>query len=228
MSVAPAESLTSEEPVSTPGVSSTSSSSPAPPREVTEAVQTTNETLAVIAHANQQTQQALEQSGIKIAPATLKEEAKGMEASMLSALRIALFEFYMYNGTDRNTLLSAMSAGGVTDSRDVAKRYGAATAETGGTAGALKDVGTKPVVLGPTARGGMVTGIASGIAVVAAQGEGLASVGRGERITPASGGAAGGGVHVSVNGIGGPDLARLIEGKVVEGIREYKRREKFN
>ena len=150
-----------------------------------------------------------------------------MEASMLSALRVALFEYYMYSGTDRNTLLAAMSKGGVRDPRDMAKRYGRATTETGGTAGALRDVGTQVEVLGAQARGGMVTGIASGIAVVAAQGEGLASVGRGERITPAGGGAAGG-VHVSVNGIGGPDLARLIEGKVVEGIREYKRREKFN
>jgi hypothetical protein len=35
-------------------------------------------------------------------------------------------------------------------------------------------------------------------------------------------------VNVVVNGIGGPDLARLIEGKVVEGIREYRRREKYN
>jgi hypothetical protein len=77
-----------------------------------------------------------------------------------------------------------------------------------------------------TASGGMVTGIANGMAVVAAQGEGLASVGRGERISPAGGGGSPG-IHVSVNGIGGHELARLIEGKVVDGIREYKRRERL-
>jgi hypothetical protein len=40
-------------------------------------------------------------------------------------------------------------------------------------------------------------------------------------------GTGGANVSVTVNGIGGRDLANLIEGKVVEGIRDYKRREKF-
>ena len=72
-----------------------------------------------------------------------------------------------------------------------------------------------------------MTGIANGMAMVAAHGEGLASVGRGERIVPAGGGGNGGGVQINVNGIGGQDLARLIHGRVVEGIREFKRRERL-
>lgn len=198
---------------------------PSLPPAVAEALVKTPEQLAVVAAESKRVETVLSGQGVKLAPASLKEGAKGMEASMLSALRIALFEFYMYNGTDRDTLLAAMDKGGVTDPRDVAQRYGAASTKTGGTLGALRDVGT--AVAPGNALGGLVTGVRKGMAVVARQGEGLASVGRGERITPASGGA-GGGVQISVNGVGGADLARLIEGKVVEGIREYKRREKFN
>jgi hypothetical protein len=82
-------------------------------------------------------------------------------------------------------------------------------------------------MLTPNASGGTVTGIANGIAVTAAAGEGLASIGRGERIVPAGSGG-GTNVQVSVNGIGGRDLANLIESKVIAGIREFKRREKFD
>ena len=48
---------------------------------------------------------------------------------------------------------------------------------------------------------------------------------RGGGGSTAGGGA--GGVHINVNGIGGQDLARMIHGRVVEGIREYKRRERL-
>jgi hypothetical protein len=99
--------------------------------------------------------------------------------------------------------------------------------QTGSTLGAVDEL-RKPLVAQGNAMGGLVTGVARGMAIVASQGEGLASVGKGERIVPAGGGGGASGVNVVVNGIGGPDLARLIEGKVVEGIREYRRREKFN
>jgi hypothetical protein len=192
-----------------------------------EAQDETNAQLTAVVAGSQKTQGVLKQQGIKVAPATLKEEAKGMEASMLSALRTALFEYYMYSGTDRGTLLTAMRSGGVTDPREMAQRFGAASVGAGSTLGAVDALAT-PVTAQGNAAGGLVTGITRGLAVVAAQGEGLASVGKGERIVPAGGASAGGGVNVVVNGIGGPDLARLIEGKVVEGIREYRRREKYN
>jgi hypothetical protein len=76
------------------------------------------------------------------------------------------------------------------------------------------------------AAGGLVTGISGGMAQVSpAAGEGLASVGRGERILPAGGGSASIAIHV--NGIGGQDLANFLKEKVNQGIHEYKRREKF-
>jgi hypothetical protein len=195
-----------------------------PAAATAEATTKTNEQLATVVDASKKQESLLKTQGIKIAPVTLKEEAKGMEASMLSALRTALFEFYLYSGTDRSTLLGAMKTGGVTDPRQMAPYFAGKSLESGGTHGAVG--GLMAGEAKPNAAGGMVTGVANGMAVVASHGEGLASVGRGERIVPAGGGGSSG-VHVSVNGIGGQDLARMIEGKVVEGIREYKRRERL-
>jgi hypothetical protein len=76
------------------------------------------------------------------------------------------------------------------------------------------------------ASGGHVVGVADGRAVIAARGEGLASVGKGEKIVP-SGGGGGNNITVNVNGIGGADLANHLRKKIAEGIYEYKRREKF-
>jgi hypothetical protein len=210
------------------GVAPTLATSPTAPTAVAaSAGEHANEQLDTVIEDNKKTETTLKQQGVKIAPATLKAEAKGMEASMLSALRTALFEYYMYSDTDRGTMIAAMKAGKVAPGQVGPKFLEGALAE-GGPSGGVNNVATPPPeVLGAKARGGMVTGIARGLAVVAAQGEGLASVGRGERIMPAGGGSAAG-INVMVNGIGGPDLVRLIEGKVIEGVREYRRREKFN
>lgn len=196
-----------------------------PAKDAADAATTSSEQLTAVAEDTRKTQGVLKQQGIKIAPTTLKEEAKGMEASMLSALRTALFEYYMYSGTDRGMMLTAMREGGATPG-NVGQRFVGGALQTGSTLGAVDEL-RKPLVAQGNAVGGLVTGVAQGMAIVAAQGEGLASVGKGERIVPAGGGGTGSGVNVVVNGIGGPDLARLIEGKVVEGIREYRRREKF-
>jgi hypothetical protein len=190
---------------------------------VTEA-ETTNDHLESVVEDNKKQQGLLKQQGIKIAPATIKEENKGVESAMLSALRTALFEFYMYSATDRSTLLSAMKAGGVSDPRVVAPYFAGKSLEGGSTTAAVAGLATGEAK--PNATGGTVTGIANGMAVVASHGEGLASVGRGERIMPAGAGGVGG-VNVTVNGIGGQDLQRLIEGKVVDGIREFKRRQRL-
>lgn len=77
------------------------------------------------------------------------------------------------------------------------------------------------------AAGGVVTGVSGGIANVnPAPGEGLASIGRGERIVPAGTGGVGD-IHIHVDGIGGADLANYLKAKVAQGVYEYKRREKF-
>ena len=81
--------------------------------------------------------------------------------------------------------------------------------------------------LKPNAAGGLVTGTQGGLAMVtAAAGEGLASVGPGERIVPQGGG---GNLlmQINVQGVGGKDLARIIEAKVADGVYEYKRKERF-
>jgi hypothetical protein len=181
-------------------------------------------TLTAVAATNEKVHDDLSQSGIRIEPATAKEMASENEKAMLSALRIALFEFYLYNGTERGALLGAMAKGNVSDPRAMAQLFAGGSAAKGSTLGGLAAVGDAGKAAA-NAAGGVVTGIANGLAIVAARGEGLASVGRGERIVPA--GAGGASVNVTVNGIGGRDLASLIEGKVIEGIRDYKRREKF-
>jgi hypothetical protein len=77
------------------------------------------------------------------------------------------------------------------------------------------------------AAGGLVTGINGGMAQISpAPGEGLASIGRGERILPAGAGG-GASVALSVNGIGGADLGNFLRVEVGKLITEYKRREKF-
>jgi hypothetical protein len=60
-----------------------------------------------------------------------------------------------------------------------------------------------------------------------ASGEGLTSIGRGETILPAGAGGGGSSIAITVNGIGGQDLANFLKEKVNQGIHEYKRREKF-
>lgn len=208
-----------------PAVGGAAGAGPSSPAQSTAAAaETTNEHLADVVDDGKKQQALMTQQGIKIAPTTIKEENKGAEAAMLSALRTALFEFYMYSATDRSTLLSAMKAGGVSSPGQMAPYFAGKSLDSGSTTGAV--AGLAAGEARPNASGGMVTGIANGMAMVASHGEGLASVGRGERIVPAGGGG-GHGVHVSVNGIGGQDLARMIEGKVVDGIREYKRRERL-
>lgn len=80
--------------------------------------------------------------------------------------------------------------------------------------------GNRALTAGPA-----VNGISNGTAVVAARGEGLAAAGRSDRTATSNTSAPN--VNVMVTGVGGRDLGNLIETKVVEGIRDYKRREKL-
>lgn len=149
--------------------------------------------------------------------------AKEIEEGTLSALRQGLYEYYLYSGIeDRSKVAEAFGrVGGPGKGAEMlAGKF------KGGEGSSVED--SLSLLRAPAnAAGGIVSGVNGGLAMVtAAAGEGLASVGAGERIVPAGGGA-GGGVTVNVQGVGGRDLANLIEGKVVEGIREYKRREKY-
>ena len=137
-----------------------------------------------------------------------------IKGGTLDSLRTALAEYAMYSSDDPAKVLQNMKDSGL----------GAVVGQAEAIEKAREDAGKPP--LKANASGGMVTGVAGGRAVIAAQGEGLASVGKGERIVP-PGGRGGGGVVVNVNGIGGADLANLLQKKIAEGIYEYKRREKF-
>jgi hypothetical protein len=146
---------------------------------------------------------ALRRNGVKLDKAQLNSDVKRViKEGVLEGAREALFEYAVYSSQDPNAMLERMR---------------------GSNFGGVSSLATAQ--LGANASGGRVVGIAGGRAVIASPGEGLASVGRGEKIVPAGGG--GGGVVVNVNGIGGADLANYLRAKIAEGIYEYKRKEKF-
>lgn len=192
-----------------------------PQKEQVSLTEMGNETLSTIATGTDTLNKAVTR-GVKLDRGQIKSDlASEIEQAMLSALRQALYEYYLYSG--------------IQDRSKVAQAFGKAGGAKMG-ASALSDImGKNPVqaegalaMLQGNATGGLVTGVSNGLAqVTAAAGEGLASVGRGERIVPAGSGG-GNTFPISVNGVGGRDLANLIETKVVEGIREFKRRERFD
>jgi hypothetical protein len=150
--------------------------------------------------------------------------SKAVEGSVLKAVRTALFEYYMYKDLNPQTVIDTMRGGGYTPST-----IGSAITDMSLRTGGSPEISAK--VLQGHATGGMVTGVSDGLArVTAAAGEGLASVGPGERIVPAAGRGGGGlpPINVSVPGVGGDDLRKIIEAKVIDGIHEYKRRERFH
>jgi len=157
----------------------------------------------------------MKQKGIRLNPQRFKEDTN-IEKSVLDAVRVALFEFAVYTAEDPNKVLEKMENSGL-DAGKQAEAFKAAK-------------GYKPGFLNDNAEGGVVTSVGGGLATInPAPGEGLASIGKGERIIPAGGGQGGAGnITVNVNGIGGADLANLIKAKVAEGVYEYKRREKFH
>lgn len=169
---------------------------------------------------------------VKFGPNFLRSKLRpALEKSMLSALRTALFEYYMYSEMDRSEVAKYMKDTGMSI-EDFSQQVGDA-AKTGVSGSDLlkgPDVGSVAVA-GKNAAGGIVAGVGGGLATVrAAAGEGLASVGPGERIVPAGGGGGGSNssVNLYVNGIGGNDLGQFLRAKIIDGIAEYKRRERFS
>lgn len=149
----------------------------------------------------------------------LKLYMDALEKTLLSALREALFEYYLYSQLDPEDLVKYMSEEGL-DVEGMARKVG-----EGGPLGfsAAGTTGLTPVKKNAT--GGIVESVAGGLATVA--GEGLASVAPGERIVPAGAGATGS-VIVNVNGIGGNDLVRLIRASVIDTVAAYKSRERYS
>lgn len=147
-----------------------------------------------------------------------------MEEIMLGSLRQALFEFYMYSQMDPSEVAKFLGEEGMS-AKEFAETVGK-KAEEGRTP---KDfTGLDYVEADKNAAGGLVTSVNGGLAMVrAAAGEGLASIGPGERILPAGAGRGGDQFNINVNGIGGNDLARFLQVKVADGIVEYKRRQRF-
>lgn len=167
---------------------------------------------------------------VKFGNSFMRKYKKAVHDEVLDALRIALFEYYLYSAEeDREKLVKAMEEGkmGISTFAEKVGKEAEAGRMWPKTTMTADD---EAPVLTKQQHGGFVYGVSDGLAMVrAAAGEGLASVGAGETIVPAygRGGAGGGDVNVTVNGIGGRELASLIKAKVIDGIAEYKRRERF-
>lgn len=150
--------------------------------------------------------------------------AKATEGSVLAAVRTALFEYYMYKDMDQSMVASSMAKGGWSP-RSFSQMIGQSAQAGINGDDMLSGMGA----LKANASGGVVTGVNNGIAsVAAAAGEGLASVGPGERILPRGGKSGGDNYYINVQGVGGRDLAELIQARTMDTIYEYKRKQRFS
>lgn len=150
--------------------------------------------------------------GIKLNKSWLNNDYKEvLEKGALDAIRKGLFEYAIYSAEDPQKVIDQMKKSGFEEVAGMAEKYETETLKANAT-------------------GGIVTGVSDGVATLKRlpAGEGLASIGPGERILPAGVGGSGGIYQINVNGIGGNDLARYIEVKVAEGVYEYKRRQKYS
>ena len=153
--------------------------------------------------------------GIPIEKSTVDK----MGGATLEAIRTGLFEYYMYKDLDQKVVAQGLRGGAFSPGS-----FGS------GVVGGATTMGSPQAALGkmlsPNADGGLVTSIANGIANVrSAPGEGLASVGTGERITPAGGRGGGGNLKVELELKG--DLRRFIDARVVEGAAEHDRNKRL-
>jgi len=155
------------------------------------------------------------QTGVPLATSTIDQ----LGLSTLDAIRTGLFEYYMYKDLDQGAVAQGLMQGKLTPGGFGQGIVGGARA-TGSPQGALSGM-----LLGANADGGIVSSIANGIAHVRpAPGEGLASVGTGERISPRGGGG-GGNVKVELELKG--DLRRFIDARVVDGTAQFERNKRL-
>lgn len=159
-----------------------------------------------------------------------------LEESVLNAVRVALVEYKLYKDMDmkdfaelaKDPKFSAKTFGQealkLAQEGKLTKEYLSATPGEGGTPTA-----PKPAKPGRgTQTGGHIVGRnPDGTAKILRPpaGEMPAFVGSGETVVPKGGRGGGGGVSVTVNGIGGQDLARMVEVAATDAILKYKRRE---
>ena len=123
--------------------------------------------------------QALRQRGIKIEKIGNAKAQDAIHDAVLDAAREALVEYYLLQKAPDSDVMDALKSGM------------GSTALMKGIVGATKEKGAPAIPA--HADGGVVTGITNGLAQVrAAAGEGLASIGKGERIVPANTGGGGG------------------------------------
>jgi hypothetical protein len=163
------------------------------------------------------------------------EIAPILEETILNAVRVALIEYKLYKDMDMKDFAEQVkdpNFNAKTFSKDLletakkgelTEKYLTATPGTPpGTPGTPVPEGKK------TQAGGHIVGRnPDGTAKILRPpaGEMPAFVGPGETVVPKGGRGGGGGVSVTVNGIGGQDLARMVEVAATDAILKYKRRE---
>lgn len=175
----------------------------------------------------QQIVDAMRQKGIKLDKTFTKGNiVPAFEDAFYKALQKALFEYWLYSATDEQIQpwMDYFKGHGVTklNPEDIIDKTRGYYAEQYG--------------LEPTATGGLVKGVTGGMASIVrpAPGEGLASVGPGERILPAG---AGGGtapgarntlaITVDVSGQQGADFNRYLENAIRNAIYDYESRKRL-
>jgi hypothetical protein len=182
---------------------------PAPPQAEGDAKQGE----AIIA-GQEEVVASLRQKGVKIDKPFLEGPyQRTVQEGALEAMRKALFEYALYSAADPNVILDRME-----------RSFGAGA--VGDMARSFRGDPVPGQMLQKNANGGLVTGLRDGIAVVSpAAGEGLASIGRGEKIVPSGGGSPS--VSLTVNGTGLDGFARELKETVNQLIYNYERRKKF-
>jgi hypothetical protein len=137
-----------------------------------------------------------------------------VEKSVLEAVRVALVEYSLYKDMSAAQIQTQAAGPGFN-----AKTFGSDL---------LNKVATPMTA---HAEGGFVVGQnpdGSAKVLKAPAGEMPTSIGPGETIAPSGAGGGGTNISVTVNGIGGNDLANMVKVAATNAIYEYKRREHLN
>lgn len=160
------------------------------------------------------------------------EIAPILEETILDAVRVALVEYKLYKDMDMKDFAEQVkdpNFNAKTFSKDLLEtaKKGELTEEyltvTPGTPPGTPATEGKKAQAGGHIVGQNPDGTAKILRPPA--GEMPAFVGPGETVVPKGGRGGGGGVSVTVNGIGGQDLARMVEVAATDAILKYKRRE---
>lgn len=148
-----------------------------------------------------------------------------VEEGVLPSIRKALFEYFMYSGMNPEDLAKGLQEGTI-DPAAFGPDLVTAIQEKGYDEGTKSVLPTSTTTAPAQAAGGVVTGVAGGMAVVKrpAAGEGLASIGKGEAITPAGG--RGGGAQTIRLELS-QDLKRVIQAEAGNVVYLDKARSRY-